>query len=121
LILLSLASVARADEQWILTTADFRSETVSLRSIDDAGIHIPGSGSDQRVIAMSQFLQLDRVGQSRATPPRLFFWLTDGDRLSGAAMGMSGESLLWRSPALGELSFPLKRVRAIQRAAQAPR
>lgn len=107
-----------ADEQWILTTADFKSEKVAISAIDDSGLHIPGS--PERVIPMSQFLQLDRDGRSRATAPRLFVWLIDGDHLGGAPMGISGESLLWRSPALGEVSFPLKRVRAIQRAAQAP-
>lgn len=108
----------RADEQWILTTADFKSEKVTIRAIDDAGIHIPGS--PERVIPMSQFLQLDRDGGTRGTAPRLLVWLTDGDHLGGAPMGISGESLLWRSPVLGEMSFALKRVRAIQRAAQAP-
>jgi hypothetical protein len=107
-----------ADEQWILTTADFKSEKVAIRAIDDAGIHL--AGSENRTIPMSQFLQLDRDGGSRAAAPRLFVWLVDGDHLGGAPMGISGESLLWRSPALGEISFPMKRVRAIQRAAQAP-
>jgi hypothetical protein len=115
--LLVFSGTIRADEQWILTTADFKSEKVAIRAIDDAGLHIPGS--PERVIPMSQFLQLDRDGGSRATAPRLFVVLIDGDHLGGAPTGISGESLLWRSPALGEISFPLKRVRAIQRAAQA--
>lgn len=113
-----LAGTARADEQWILTTADFKSETVSIRGIDDAGLHIPSAGGDERTVGMDQFLQLDRVGQTRSNAPRLFLWLTDGDHLGGAPIGISGESLLWRSPALGDMSFALARVRAIQRATQ---
>ena len=111
-------TVARADEQWILTTADFKSETVSLKSIDDAGIHVPGDGGAERVVAMDRFLQLDRVGGSRAAAPKLFLWLTNGDHLAGAPLGISGESLSWRCPGFGDLSFPLNRVRAIQRAGQ---
>src|SRR4051812_6683607 len=97
------AGTTRADEQWILTTSDFKSETVSIRAIDDAGIHIPGAGGDERVLSMNQFLQLDRFGQLRAPPSKMFLWLTDGDRLGGSPQGISGESLLWRSPALGDL------------------
>src|SRR5581483_959668 len=60
-------------------------------------------------------LQLDRVGQSRSNPSRLFVYLTDGDHLGGEPLGISGESLNWRCPSFGDLSFPLSRVRSIQR------
>src|SRR5262245_36043256 len=80
---LLFSCVVRADEQWILTTADFKSETVPVRSIDNAGIHIPGDAGE-RVVAMNQFLQLDRASQSRPTPAKQYLWLTDGDRLGGA-------------------------------------
>ena len=113
-----LSATTRADEQWILTTADFKSETVSLRSIDNAGVHIAGDDNSERVIPMDQFLQLDRVGVSRSTAPKLFLWLSDGDHLGGAPLGMSGESLLWRCPTFGDLSFPLSHVRSIQVASQ---
>jgi hypothetical protein len=114
-IVIGLVSVARADEQWILTTADFKSETVSLKSIDDKGIELAG---DARTVGWDDFLQLDRVGQGRTSVPRLVLWLFSGDRLAGAPTGMTGESLNWRSPSLGEMSFPLKQIRAIQRAGQ---
>jgi hypothetical protein len=118
-VLFSLISrAARADEQWILTTADFKSETVLLKSIDDTGIHIPGDTGAERTVPMGQFLQLDRVSSSRATPPKMILWLLDGDHLGGSPLGVSGESLSWRCPGFGDLSFPLNRVRAIQRAAQ---
>jgi hypothetical protein len=120
-IVFALISTVRADEQWILTTADFKSETVSIRSIDDSGIHVPADGGDERTIAMDHFLQLDRVGQPHATgAPKLFLWLIDGDHVGGAPVGVSGESLNWHSPGLGDLSFPLAQVRAIQRSAQPP-
>src|SRR3954454_9628388 len=57
-------AIARADEQWILTTADFKSETVAVRSIDDAGVHL----SDDRTIAMNSFLQLDRAARAKSSP-----------------------------------------------------
>lgn len=116
----SLAPRSRADEQWILTTADFKSETVSIHSIDANGIHIPGAGGDERTIPMTKFLQLDRAGQSRSAMPKLFVWLTTGDRVGGTPVGLSGESLAWKCPALGEIAFPMRQVRAIQSAAQAP-
>jgi NPCBM/NEW2 domain-containing protein len=119
-MLLSLLTsvVARADEQWILTTADFKSETVSLKSIDDGGVHLPGDGGADRTIPMTQFLQLDRVGRTRSTPPKMFLWLTDGDHLGGAPVAISGESLTWRCPNFGDVAFPLSRIRSIQKPSQ---
>jgi hypothetical protein len=113
-----LSSIARADEQWILTTADFKSETVSIKSIDDAGVHITGDNNSDRAVPMSQFLQLDRTGATRSAPPKLFLWLNDGDHLGGTPLGISGESITWRCPSFGDLSFPLNSVRAIERASQ---
>ncbi|HEX3358750.1 MAG TPA: NPCBM/NEW2 domain-containing protein [Tepidisphaeraceae bacterium] len=113
-----LTSISRADEQWILTTADFHSETIALRSIDDAGIHIPAAGGDERTVPMTQFLQLDRVSPSRSTIPRLFLLLTNGDSLGGNPSATQGESLLWHSPTLGDVSFPLKNIRAIEHLGQ---
>jgi NPCBM/NEW2 domain len=116
LVLLTLLpSLSRADEQWILTTADFHSETISLRSIDDTAIHIPAAGGDERSVPMNEFLQLDRVSPSRSTIPKLFLLLTNGDSLGGNPVATQGESLLWHSPTLGDISFPLRNIRAIER------
>ncbi len=113
--ILMLTSPSRADEQWLLTTADFHSETVSLRSIDDTAIHIPAAGGDERSVPMNEFLQLDRVSPSRSTIPKLFLLLTNGDSLGGNPVATQGESLLWHSPTLGDVSFPLRNIRAIER------
>jgi hypothetical protein len=112
---LAIVTVARADEQWSLITADFKSETVSVKSIDDKGIELTANG---RTVGWDEFLQLDRLGQARTTLPKLVLWLSSGDRLAGAPVGMTGESLNWKSPSLGEIAVPLKQVRAIQRANQ---
>ena len=44
LLFVFLTAIARADDQWILTTADFRSDAIALRSIDPSGVHVSIGG-----------------------------------------------------------------------------
>src|SRR5690348_53279 len=51
---------------WTLTTSDFQTQAVSLRSIDNAGVKVSASGQEgggtERVVPFDQFMQLERTG-----------------------------------------------------------
>jgi hypothetical protein len=54
-----------ASDTWTLSTADFRSEPVTLRAIDEKGVHVGAAGSggagEVRVVPPDAFLQIDRT------------------------------------------------------------
>lgn len=106
---------------WTLTTSDFRSEAVSLRSLDSSGVKVVPAGQDtERVVPWEQFLQLERGGGVVAAPPaakagQFSLYLLGGDRIAGEPLGMKGEDILWRNPAAGELSVPLTALAAMSK------
>lgn len=120
LLLACLAPLARAEGQWTLTTADFRNGSVTLRSIDAAGVHVVPAGSaggEGRVVPFDQFLDVSRVlipGTAASGGPFVLH-LLGGDHLGGEPAGMKGNSLVWRSPSVGEVTVPLKQLVAIVR------
>ena len=123
LFLLACCSPALADSGWLLTTADFRQQSVSLESIKDDGvtITIPGGASAQpTVVPFASFLQLDRSTAPRPSNAPYTLFLLSGDRVGGEPLGIENEQLLWKSPAVGELRFPLKSLKALVRGAQPP-
>jgi hypothetical protein len=112
-----------ADPGWLLTTADFRQQSVSLESIKDDGVTItvPGGASAQpAAIPFAAFLQLDRSTTPRPASAPYTLFLLSGDRVGGEPLGIENEQLLWKSPAVGELRFPLKSLKGLVRGSQAP-
>jgi NPCBM/NEW2 domain-containing protein len=103
-----------AESAWILTNADFRSEPADIKSIDASGLKLAASDGE-KTVRMEQFLQLDRAAPLRTRPPMLFLCLAGGDRIGGQPIRLDGEQLHFRSQTLGELVYPLRQVRAIQR------
>jgi len=123
-LLLLSSAISRADEPWILTTADFRSERVTL-----SGINGEGAIVDQgRKVGFDRLLMLQRAdppgkepSQGRATPRpepaeiRFVVALHDQSRAVGRPGAIAGENLVWDNPTLGELTLPLKSVACIVR------
>ena len=130
LALLLTATRASAQATWTLTTADFRTQSINVVSLDDAGAKITRvHGGDESVIPWQQILQLERVsaaGAAPAPPPttrpdssKFTLYLANGDRIAGDAASLEGETLVWTSPAAGLVKAKLKQVLAIARAGEA--
>ncbi|HEV2296424.1 MAG TPA: NPCBM/NEW2 domain-containing protein [Tepidisphaeraceae bacterium] len=130
-VLLLAHASAVAQQSWTLTTADFKSQSVNLIAVDDAGAKITRvHGGEQSVIPWPQILQLDRAtaaaaGVSPAPPagadaPKFMLYLANGDRVVGQPAALEGETLAWASPAAGRIDVKLKQVIAIARAADQP-
>ncbi len=117
---LLLCSTALADGGWVLTTADLKQQPVDLRSFSSSGVEVKKSGADapQR-IALDHFLQIDRPAGAEAAAQKFVLLTLSGDRLFGQPAGYKDEQVLWQSPAVGQLKFPLKQVRAMFRGGKA--
>src|SRR5438552_1321678 len=64
ILVLSSRRAGAADDTgagWVLTTADFRSSTVTLKSIDPSGVRVIADAAQQaeRLVGMDDFLQLE--------------------------------------------------------------
>ena len=113
-LILCVASAAFADDRWVLTTADFRSEPVVLKSLDASGAKVaPAAGGDERSVPMDQFLLVHRTLPSVPASGRFVLHMTGGDMLGGEPVSLKGESLVWKNAALGEISIPSARLIAI--------
>jgi hypothetical protein len=130
---LALAPVAlRAAEPdpgeggWVLTTADFRSAAVSLKSIDASGVRVgtdgpPAQAPADRLVGMDDFLQIERpvpASVAAAQQGKFVLHLAGGDQVAGEPSSVRGEQLVWNNGAAGELSVPMSRAVAITRAGQ---
>jgi hypothetical protein len=119
ILLLVVAVTSRAQSTWVLTSADFRSERVTLESIDSDSV-IVGSNSEQRRIDLDRLLLLERSGAIVNPTVRFVAILVGNDRAEGQPKAIEGENLLWSHPTLGELTLPLKSVVCITGANQPP-
>jgi hypothetical protein len=120
-IVLMCVTSARAESGWVLTSPDFRSEPVDLKSIDAAGVHVEGAENVQRTISFDQFLQIERTSIPRSRGAAMLLCLNSGDRICGQPISVSGEQLHFRSAALGELIYPLRQVVALVKPGQVSR
>lgn len=111
-------SLARAQSQWMLTTADFRSQAVSVESIDSDGVHaVKASGGQKLDVPFSHFLDISRpLGVNPPTGGFVLF-LLGGEELHGEPVALKGNSLAWNNPILGEIDLPMKQIAAIERSA----
>lgn len=122
------SAVAGASGTWTLTTADFQTQSVALRSIDADGVKVAnagqegGAGGGERVVPFEQFMQLERTGAAggadaaaaaKAGEGKFTLYLVGGDRVAGEPVGIQKEQVLWKNPAVGELAIPLTRVAAM--------
>ena len=117
--LLSLAFLiphAAADAGWVLMTADMQQQPVSLQQIGPAGVRVvPVNAAQPITISFDSFLQIDRTSQPRSPGANLTLILLNGDRLTGHPVSAKDEQVTWHSPSIGDLTVPLKQIRALIR------
>ena len=116
-----LTATAAAQENWTLTTADFRNASVGLKAIDANGVRVtdPVSNSD-RVVPMDEFLQVERQVAGAAEQGKFVLHLAGGDQLAGEPVSIAGEELVWNNPAAGQVRVPMSRVTAMTKPGQQP-
>src|SRR5690348_11497575 len=84
-------------QDWTLSTADFRTEAVSLRAIDDKGVHVTWQGR-QRLIPPDEFVQVDRnVTTAVERTPKFMLTLAGGDHVGGDPVKIADDRLTWRN------------------------
>jgi hypothetical protein len=103
--------IALADT-WTLTTADFNSRPVMLKSVTESAVVFSYNGADG-TMPIGQLLSLSR-GASM-TSPKFVLTLLNGDQLAGMPVSVSGEQLLWKSPALGDVAVSLRKLVSMNR------
>jgi hypothetical protein len=122
LLCASAVTQAFAQDTWSLTTADFRRQTVALKSLDDTGAKIVPFGTTQEVtVPLDKFLQLDR-GASAVQQVRGAWTLilTTGDRIGGDPAAIANDALVVKSPSAGQLTIPMKDIRDLYRGQEVP-
>src|SRR5881392_885962 len=81
-VLCAFAVNASADEGWSLTTADFKRQTVNLRSFDDSGAKVILFGqTDVTTIPLDRILQFDRGSAVQQVRGAYTLHLVSGDRV----------------------------------------
>lgn len=120
-LLLAFLFVADARGQWTLTTADFHTQAVALKSIDSAGVHVaPAAGGPEAVVPFDEFLDISRPQAATQSGGKFVLHLLGDDQLTGEPLSIQGNDLLWNSPELGEISLPMKGLIAITRPGATP-
>jgi hypothetical protein len=114
-------ALAQQDTSWTLSTADFKTEQVVLRSIDDTGVTVArAGGGEPRVVPAAAFLQLDRSLPPVERAAKFMLHLAGGDRVGGEPLKVEHDQLTWNNAAVGELVVPLTQLAAITKAGQSP-
>lgn len=109
------SGVARAQEVWTITTADFQQRRSAVFAIDANGIESRDPAGEARRIAWKDLLEISRGTEPAAVSQEvLVLHLVGGDRLIGAPSKLADEMLTWATP-LGEFAIPLQSARAITR------
>src|SRR5687768_812360 len=110
----AVATARGQDSSWTLSTADFATEQVSLRAIDERGLHVLSAGqSVPRVVPPQAFVQLDRSLAAVERPAKFMLHLVTADRVGGEPVGVKNDLLTWRNPTVGELTVPLTQIAAL--------
>jgi hypothetical protein len=99
-------------QEWTLSTADFRTEAVGLRAIDDKGVHVMWQGH-ARLIPPNEFVQVDRSVTAVERTPKFMLTLAGGDHVGGEPVKIEDDRLTWRNASVGEIVIPLSQVAAI--------
>ena len=115
-IAFSFASAADADD-WMLTTSDLHSRSVTLRGIDQNGVQINAATTQPSTVDLKDFLSLDRVTVVASTPSRWIAQLRNGDKLAGDPDSLDGDNLHWRESLLGPMTLPMSEVVSLHRGA----
>ncbi|HEY8749286.1 MAG TPA: NPCBM/NEW2 domain-containing protein [Tepidisphaeraceae bacterium] len=107
---LGFSSVGRgqvAGPKWILTTADFKSDPVTLAGFDASGLKVTTAENPApRSIPLDQFLDVQRPLPPVTSPAKFTLHMAGGDKLGGEPVNLTAEALVWRNATLGEISIP---------------
>ena len=105
--LVLLHSASAQSDNWLLTTADFKTEQVALKEINSAGVKVVPADADQpQTITLDSFLDLQRQLPAVQSSAKFVLQLTGGDKLYGAPVSLTADALIWNSSAVGEISLP---------------
>lgn len=78
-----------------------------LKSLDSSGVKVaPAGGGEERLVPLDQFLEVQRSLPPAPTSGKFVLHLTGGDKIGGEPLALKAESLVWKSPSLGEVSIP---------------
>ncbi|HEY8667699.1 MAG TPA: NPCBM/NEW2 domain-containing protein [Tepidisphaeraceae bacterium] len=122
-LVLAMSPFAFADDSWTLTTSDLKTQSVALQGFDEKGATvIPAGAGAARVVPLDRFLEMERTSSGAAAEQqgKLVLYLAGGDRLGGAPVSMAGETLTWKSPAVGEMKLSIRQARALVKAGARP-
>ncbi len=114
-LLVILAAPAFAQDNWTLTTSDFKRSTVTLAAIDDTTARLTPAGVAETKVPLDRILRLDRSASTTPGSAKYTLLLHGGDRLGGEPGALKDDTLTWTSPAVGEIKLPLSKVAAISR------
>ena len=117
---MALASLARAAGNWTLTTADFHTQLVTLKSIDPSGVHVMTTTGVEKVFPFDQFLDLNRAVAGAGATGKFVLYLTGEDQIGGEPVTVKGNDLIWKNPTVGEIALPMKRLVALVRPGSHP-
>ncbi len=114
-----LASPALADTGWVLTTADFKSQPITLETLDESGVKgVSVPQSTPVTVPFADLLQLERTSVVGTSNERFAMVLFGGERILGQPVGYKDEHIIWRNGILGEFSVAMKSARGIVRVGQ---
>ncbi len=120
-VLFTTAMSLRADEGWNLTSADFKRTTVNLKAFDEQGAKvIPFGQTTEVTIPLDKLLQLDRGAAQQQVRGAWTLYLISGDRVGGDPISIANDNLIWKSPAAGELTIPLKDLKGLIKGQESP-
>jgi hypothetical protein len=104
LLLFLLVSQAAAGTVWNLTDSQFHSRSISVDSIDSAGIHY---GSE--LLSWNDVFEISQPATTSAPANgRLSLIFRGGDKLYGDPASFNGDTLQWNSDSVGKMSFPVE-------------
>jgi hypothetical protein len=114
LLLSAFCLPADAADTWSMTGADLGVRPVTLKSFGPGGVTISApDGSAERVIALEEFVELQRTLAAPTSAAKFVVYLTTGDEIRGEPIGVRGEAIVWKNPTAGEIDVPLRQLRAI--------
>ena len=121
-VVAAAAPAPAQQEPWTLSTADFKTEQVTLRAIGEDGvIVVPAGESEPRVVPAAAFVQVERsLAAPEQTAGAFMLHLVTGDRVGGEPVKVENDEVTWKSAAVGELVVPLTQLAAITKPGQAP-
>ncbi len=112
LVMVMTAGLAKADDRWVLRQGDFSSRDVSLIQITADSVRVIENQIEAR-LPIAQVVSLSRGAAKLEPAGNWCLWLIGGDRLPGEPVSWQDEKLHWKSPSLGEIVLPVRRVRGM--------